>query len=189
MGEVEKALIEVEEAREWTLLAGDAVGRAYGVLTTSLAGSADVQVHQAVGMLAAAWELMVRIAQVCAEVATQLRSYVSKVVGGGAQVRRPSPTNPARSRESSVARRNVRSAEELAAARRRRPRHPRKELEAVIRAAEKRGWWASKTNYYQLRCPCGRHGKTIHLTPSNPNYERNLRNVFENFPCWGEEFL
>lgn len=37
-------------------------------------------------------------------------------------------------------------------------------------------------------CPCTEeHFKTVHLSPSNPNYELNLRKWLERQPCWAGE--
>lgn len=56
-----------------------------------------------------------------------------------------------------------------------RHRHPKKDLEAVLRDGEAKGWEVAKTRkYYRMRCPCGSHQKTVHLTPSDPNYRQNL---------------
>jgi hypothetical protein len=69
-----------------------------------------------------------------------------------------------------------------------RPRHPVKELEAVLSYAEGRGWRVWKGSaYFGMRCPCGQHQRWVHLTPSNPNYERNLRSWLKRQPCWQEE--
>lgn len=66
-----------------------------------------------------------------------------------------------------------------------RPRHPRKELETLLRAAEDQGWTVVKgRKYYRCRCPCGEHLKTIHLTPSDPGYARNQRAWFTRQACW-----
>ncbi len=68
-----------------------------------------------------------------------------------------------------------------------RPKHQVKELEAVLREAEQRHWRVDKPNYFRLLCPCGKHQRRVHLTPSNPNYELNLRKWLERQPCWEEE--
>lgn len=69
-----------------------------------------------------------------------------------------------------------------------RPRHPNKELEAVLREAESRPkpWRVSKgKKYFKLWCACeAKHRRTVHLTPSDPHYERNLRQWLERQPCW-----
>jgi hypothetical protein len=68
-----------------------------------------------------------------------------------------------------------------------RPRHPNKELEALLRYAEDHEWRADKPKaYFRLRCPCGMHQRRIHLTPSDPNYELNARKWLERQPCWKE---
>jgi len=67
-----------------------------------------------------------------------------------------------------------------------RPRHPKKELEEVLTRAEERSWRVTKgKKYFKLWCPkpC-RHRKTVHLTPSDPNYKRNLVKFLENRTCW-----
>jgi hypothetical protein len=70
----------------------------------------------------------------------------------------------------------------------RRLRHPRKELEQVLRDAEAVGWQVTKARkYFALWCPCGEHKKWVHLTPSDPRYERNLRKWLKRQPCWREQ--
>jgi hypothetical protein len=67
----------------------------------------------------------------------------------------------------------------------RRSRHPNKELEQVLRDAEARAWHVTKSRkYFALRCPCGQHKRWVHLTPSDPRYERNLRKWLERQQCW-----
>lgn len=67
-----------------------------------------------------------------------------------------------------------------------RPRHPRKELEALLREAEAKGWRVVKPGkYFKMYCPCiDKHLETVHLTPSDPNYERNLRGLLGRETCW-----
>lgn len=68
-----------------------------------------------------------------------------------------------------------------------RPRHQVKELEAVLQQAEGRGWRIDKgSKYFSMRCPCGNHQRWVHLTPSSPNYELNLRKWLQRQPCWQE---
>ena len=53
-------------------------------------------------------------------------------------------------------------------------KHPRKELDAVLDAFHDAGWAVlDPPRYYKVRCPCGKHQRSIHLTPSDPNYMRN----------------
>jgi len=47
------------------------------------------------------------------------------------------------------------------------------------------GWTFSRGTYFKGRCPCGRHQKMVHLTPSDPNYLRNLRNYIRSLDCPG----
>lgn len=72
-----------------------------------------------------------------------------------------------------------------------RPKHPIKELEALLREAEAKGWRVTKgRKYYALWCSCpGKHWKTVHLTPSDINYERHLRGKLKRDTCWEEETL
>jgi len=68
-----------------------------------------------------------------------------------------------------------------------RRRHPRKEIELVCREAERAGWRIviPKKGYWKAYCPCPEeHKRSVHLTPSNPNYVRNLRAWFRRQPCW-----
>jgi hypothetical protein len=70
-----------------------------------------------------------------------------------------------------------------------RPRHPVKELEAVLREAEGKRWRVTKRNrYFILWCPCPqKHMKTVHLSPSSPRYEINLRSKLSSRTCWDQE--
>jgi hypothetical protein len=44
-----------------------------------------------------------------------------------------------------------------------RPKHPNKELEALLKYAEDHEWRADKpTAYFRLRCPCGMHQRRVH---------------------------
>jgi hypothetical protein len=69
-----------------------------------------------------------------------------------------------------------------------RPRHPIKEFEAVLRAAESQGWTILKAKkYFKMLCPCeDKHLKTMHLTPSNPMYLKNLLGYLIRVTCWEE---
>lgn len=69
-----------------------------------------------------------------------------------------------------------------------RPRHPKKDLEQLLRFVEAHGWRVTqKKGYFKAYCPCGLHFRTVHLSPSDPNYRRNLTHWFERQPCWAEE--
>jgi hypothetical protein len=64
------------------------------------------------------------------------------------------------------------------------------ELEAVLRQAEKLGWRikGGGNSYFKLYCPCsGKHKKSVHCTPSDPNYKRNLLAELGRKTCWKDE--
>lgn len=69
-----------------------------------------------------------------------------------------------------------------------RPRHQKPHLEAVPREAEEQGWRITKRRkYFMMWCPCAdKHHKTVKLSPSNPNCERELRNELKPRTCWKE---
>jgi hypothetical protein len=70
-----------------------------------------------------------------------------------------------------------------------RARHPRRELEAVLRAAESQNWIVKKSKkYFKMYCPCeDKHIKTVHLTPSSPKYRQDLLGQLRRATCWNEE--
>ncbi len=49
--------------------------------------------------------------------------------------------------------------------------------EDVFRVVDELHWIAAdkpgKNGYLKLKCPCGKHMKWLHKTPSNPNYYRD----------------
>lgn len=64
-------------------------------------------------------------------------------------------------------------------------RTERQNLEALLKEAESKGWQVTRTRrYYKIRCGCGAHQRTVHITPSDPNYERNLRHWLKRTGCW-----
>lgn len=66
-----------------------------------------------------------------------------------------------------------------------RPRHPEKDLEATLREAERKGWKVTKgKKYYRMRCACGIHQRTVHVSPSDPNYRRSLVGWLNRTGCW-----
>lgn len=70
-----------------------------------------------------------------------------------------------------------------------RPRHQNKHLEAVIRSSEKQGWTVTKRprGYFKMKCPCDQgHVKTVHNSPSDPYYHRNLVAQLKRSTCWKE---
>jgi len=59
-----------------------------------------------------------------------------------------------------------------------RPRHPDKDLEAILCSLERQDWRViKKGKYYKCYCPPPHAQciKTVKLTPSDPNYAKNLR--------------
>jgi hypothetical protein len=63
-----------------------------------------------------------------------------------------------------------------------------KALKAIRREAELKGWRVTRgKGYYKMWCPCGRHMKTVKLTPSDPGYPRNLLGQLRRATCWDEE--
>ena len=70
-----------------------------------------------------------------------------------------------------------------------RPRHPVKELETVLKEAEEQGWRVDGggNTYFRLRCPCGKHMRWVHLTPSGTNYVRDLLGWLRRTGCWKED--
>ena len=74
--------------------------------------------------------------------------------------------------------------------RKRRPRHPDKGIESLLREAEARGWTVIKRprGYFKAYCVCDeKHQKWIHLTPSGTNYLKNQRKWFERQSCWEDD--
>ncbi|GAA4855589.1 hypothetical protein [Saccharopolyspora cebuensis] len=50
-------------------------------------------------------------------------------------------------------------------------KHPRKDMEKVLEIFHQNGWRVEDPpKYYRVKCPCGDHQRSIHLTPSNPKY-------------------
>lgn len=65
--------------------------------------------------------------------------------------------------------------------------HPKKEGEEVLKEFHAHGWLITrKKGYYKCLCPpeCGQHLKTVHLSPSNPNYYKQLLAYVSKMPCW-----
>lgn len=70
-----------------------------------------------------------------------------------------------------------------------RPRHPIKELEAILRSLEDQDWRVDRRGgYYVCKCPCpAKHMKTVKLTPNRSRYEINLRRVLRRDTCWRDD--
>lgn len=69
-----------------------------------------------------------------------------------------------------------------------RPRHPKPNLERLLRTAEGFGWRVErKKRYYMCRCSCPmKCMETVHISPSNPKYELNKRNKMSKCEAWEE---
>jgi len=70
-----------------------------------------------------------------------------------------------------------------------RPKHPDKDLEAVLQEAEGKDWRVEKgKKYFKMLCPkqC-KCWKTVKLTPSDPNYLRNLLGQLSRATCWDKK--
>lgn len=63
-----------------------------------------------------------------------------------------------------------------------------KELREIRKEAERRGWRVTKgKRYWKMYCPCRqKHKKTMALTPSDPNYVKNLLGQLNRATCWKE---
>lgn len=61
-----------------------------------------------------------------------------------------------------------------------------KDIEPVLEAARSQDWKVTRgKRYYKIWCPCpAKHWKTVHLSPSDPNYVRNLLGQLRRKTCW-----
>lgn len=69
-----------------------------------------------------------------------------------------------------------------------RNKHPKKELEAVLKEAEHKGWTVSRgKGYWKMRCPneC-KCFKTVKLSPSGSRYKTNLLHFLDASTCWSK---
>lgn len=69
--------------------------------------------------------------------------------------------------------------------------HPRKELQALLVEFHEQGWTIlDPPKYYKMRCACpAKHKTTLHLTPSNPDYELNKRKWLRRQSCYTEAII
>jgi hypothetical protein len=67
-----------------------------------------------------------------------------------------------------------------------RPRHQKSDFEALLKAAEARGWVVTKNKgYFKSACPCADgHRVTVVLTPSKQRTLIETRKRFERASCW-----
>lgn len=59
----------------------------------------------------------------------------------------------------------------------------------MLKIAESQGWRVERgKTYFKMKCGCDtKHLKWVHLTPSDPNYKRNLVAYLKRSTCWREE--
>lgn len=64
----------------------------------------------------------------------------------------------------------------------------RKELEKIREEAERRGWRVFRSKrYWKMYCSCPKKcKKNMSLTPSDPNYVKNLLGQLGRATCWKE---
>lgn len=66
----------------------------------------------------------------------------------------------------------------------------KQDLEAIRKEAARKGWRVDRNKgYWKMWCPtwCGKHMKTMKLTPSNPRYVQNLLGQLGRVTCWNQE--
>lgn len=67
-------------------------------------------------------------------------------------------------------------------------RHPKQTLQAVLGEFHEAGWTIQDPpKYYRVQCPCGLHQRSIHLTPSDPNYARNALRWLRRQTCYQKD--
>lgn len=64
-------------------------------------------------------------------------------------------------------------------------RHPDKDLEEVLGAFHEAGWRIENPGrrYYRVKCACGNHQRSIHISPSNPNHGREALRWMRRQSC------
>ena len=62
-----------------------------------------------------------------------------------------------------------------------------KELKAIRKEAEDKGWRVVRGKKWKMYCPCPeKHLKNMSLTPSGADYVRNLVKELDRATCWKE---
>lgn len=69
-------------------------------------------------------------------------------------------------------------------------KHPKKDLEALLGEFHEAGWTIvdPRKKYYKVKCPCGKHLKSIHISPSDPNYAKNAISWLYRQACYVERW-
>jgi hypothetical protein len=67
-------------------------------------------------------------------------------------------------------------------------KHIKKDLELVLALLDRHGYKIlNPPKYYTVRCPCGQHQRQVHLTPSNPNYGKEVIKWARKLNCWRDD--
>ncbi|GGK61028.1 hypothetical protein Sme01_02640 [Sphaerisporangium melleum] len=70
------------------------------------------------------------------------------------------------------------------------PKHPDKEIRKLLDEAEDQEWEVvppTGRGYWKIKCPCDdKHWSTVKISPSNPNYLKELRKKLKRETCWKE---
>lgn len=67
-------------------------------------------------------------------------------------------------------------------------KHPIKDLETLLSEFDAAGWRIlDPPKYYKVYCACPeQHKRTVHLTPSNPQYTLDTRKWLQRQSCYKE---
>ncbi len=61
------------------------------------------------------------------------------------------------------------------------------EIAKLLKDLERQGWRIKRGRYWICYCPCEiGHLKTVHFSPSDPSYLRNLKGQLKRSTCWKE---
>lgn len=67
-------------------------------------------------------------------------------------------------------------------------KHQKKDLEVVLELLHRHGYKIlDPPKYYTVRCPCGQHQRQVHLTPSSPNYGKEVIKWARRKDCWRDD--
>lgn len=61
------------------------------------------------------------------------------------------------------------------------------DIRELLDDLEGQGWRVVRGKYWKCYCPCPKkHWKTVHITPSDPRYLKNLKGKLKRDTCWKE---
>lgn len=64
-------------------------------------------------------------------------------------------------------------------------KHPKKDLELVLMEFDQNGWKIiDPPKYYKMRCPCGFHTRTLHISPKLPDHGKQALRYMKRQPCY-----